>query len=340
MRYSQAEKMETIRLVEDSGLSIKRTLEELDINRSTFYEWYRRFSEDGYDGLADRKPNPKRFWNKIPDNVKEQVVDIALEHPEKSPRELAWFITDTQEYYISESSVYRILKAYDLITSPAYIVISARNKFTNPTKHVNELWQTDFTYLKVIGWGWYYLSTVMDDFSRYIIAWKLFATMSASDVKETLDMAVKKTGVNKVHVRHKPRLLSDNGPCYLSQELKKYLDEHDIKHIHGTIYHPQTQGKIERYYRSMKNIINLQHYYLPEELEREIAAFVEYYNNHRYHESLNNIIPADVYYGKDKKIISMRENIKHKTMQLRKTQNLGKKFIKKHLIMQNVSLNF
>ena len=101
--------METIRLVEDSGLSVKRTLVELDINRSTFYEWYRRYREDGYDGLADRKSSPKKFWNRIPENVKEQVVDIAPEYPEKSPRELSWVITDTREYYISESSVYRIL---------------------------------------------------------------------------------------------------------------------------------------------------------------------------------------------------------------------------------------
>ena len=126
MRYSQAEKMEIIRLVEESTLSANRTLMELNINRSTFYNWYRRYLEDGYDGLGSRQRCQKQFWNKIPANIKQQVVDIALEHPEKSPRELAWYIVDTQKYYISESSVYRILKSYDLITSPAYIVISAR----------------------------------------------------------------------------------------------------------------------------------------------------------------------------------------------------------------------
>jgi len=340
MRYSQAEKMETIRLVEESALSVKRTLEELDINRSTFYEWYRRFNEDGYEGLADKRPNPNRFWNKIPENVREQVVDIALEVPEKSPRELAWFITDTQKYFISESSVYRILKAYDLITSPSYIVISARDKFKCPTKRVNELWQTDFSYFKVIYWGWYYLSSVMDDHSRFILSWKLFTSMSADDVIETLNMAVEKTGVNKVHVRHKPRLLSDNGPCYLSQELNKYLGKRGITHTRGAPYHPQTQGKIERYHRSMKNVINLQNYYSSEELEKEITAFVEYYNNHRYHESLNNLTPADVYYGRDKKIISMREKIKKQTMTLRRAQNLTKKVRKKDLINLKVSLNF
>jgi len=235
MRYTQAEKMEIIRTVEDSEFSVRKTLEELDINRGTFYEWYRRYRESGYDGLANRKSSPKKFWNRIPDQVKQQVVETALEHPEKSPRELAWYITDTQEYFISESSVYRTLKAYDLIASPAYVLIRASDKFKNPTTRVNELWQTDFTYFKVIGWGWYYLSTVMDDYSRYIVSWKLFSSMTADDVKQTLDLAVEKTGVNNIHVRHRPRLLSDNGACYISGELKKYLEEHSIGHVRGAL---------------------------------------------------------------------------------------------------------
>jgi transposase InsO family protein len=327
MRYSQAEKMEIIRTVEQSELSVRKTLEELDINRGTFYQWYRRYKEYGYDGLADRKSVSKKFWNRIPDQVKQQVVDIALEHPEKSPRELAWHITDTQEYFISESTIYRTLKAYDLITSPAYILLKASDKFKNPTSVVNELWQTDFTYFKIVGWGWYYLSTVMDDYSRYIISWKLFSSMTAGDVKQTLDLAVDKTGVDNVHVRHRPRLLSDNGPCYLSGELKQYLEDRGIEHTRGAPYHPMTQGKIERYHRTMKNLIKLQHYYLPGELEREIEQFVEYYNNQRYHESLDNVTPADVYYGRVKEILTRREDIKKRTLRLRKQQNLKEKVL-------------
>jgi transposase InsO family protein len=323
MRYSQPEKMEIIRTVEDSDLSVRKTLEELDISRSTFYDWYRRYRESGYDGLANRKSSPRRFWNRIPDQVKEQVVQIALAEPEKSPRELAWHITDTEEYFISESSVYRILKAYDLVTSPAYILISASDRFRHPTKRVNELWQTDFTYLRVVGWGWYYLSTVMDDYSRYILSFKLFSTMSADDVKQTLDMAVERTGIDHVDVRHRPRLLSDNGPCYLSGELKGYLEDRGIRHTKSAPYHPMTQGKIERYHRSMKNVIKLQNYYLPGELQQEIEQFVEYYNNHRYHESLNNLTPADVYAGRSRQILTERDRIKKKTMKSRRRDNLA-----------------
>jgi len=157
MRYGPAEKMEVIRTVEGSDLSITQTLRELDIPRSTFYDWYARYWRYGYKGLADTSPTPRRFWNRIPAHKRERIVDLALRHPEKSPRELAWHITDHEGYFISESSVYRILKNFDLITSPAYIVLSAPDRFRSPTRRVNELWQTDFTHFKIVGWGWYYL---------------------------------------------------------------------------------------------------------------------------------------------------------------------------------------
>ena len=183
----------------------------------------------------------------MPETAKEQCLDVALQYPDKSPRELAWTITDEHSYFISESSVYRLLKQYDLITSPAYILMQAGDSFQNPTRRVNELWQTDFTYFRVVGWGWYYLSTVLDDYSRYIIAWKLTTSMAADDVKQTLDAAIRTTGVNEIMVKHRPRLLSDNGPCYISSELKDYLGKHKIEHTRGAPYHPMTQGKIERY---------------------------------------------------------------------------------------------
>jgi len=214
IRYNQSEKVEIIRLVEESKLSVRLTLAELDIPRSTLtcctsYNWYNKFLDNGYDGLADVKPRPKRIWSRIPDSERDRVRQIALERPELTPRELAWHITDSEKYFISESSVYRILKSFDLIASPNYVVISASDKFQNPTKRVNEMWQTDFTYFKIVGWGWYYLATVLDDFSRYIVTWKLFSTMLAEDVKTLLDMAVAETGVDQVKVKHRPRLLSD-----------------------------------------------------------------------------------------------------------------------------------
>jgi putative transposase len=319
-RSSAAEKMEIIRLVEDSALPVKQTLAELDVPRSTFYRWYDRYLEAGYEGLQDRQPQQRQFWNRIPQAVREQVVRIALEHPEQSPRELAWHITDHEGYFISESSVYRILKSFDLITSPAFILLKASDKFPHPTQRVNELWQTDFTQFKVTGWGYYYLSTVLDDFSRYILAWKLTTGMAHSDVQETLDLAIAATGITQVAVKHRPRLLSDNGPAYLSGDLAAYLQTHGIQHTRGQPYHPMTQGKIERWHRSLKNIICLENHYFPWQLEQAIAAFVQHYNHSRYHEALDNLTPADVYFGRRVEVITQREVIKRQTLALRRAE--------------------
>ena len=125
------------------------------------------------------------MWNRIPANIHDQIIELALDQSELSPRELAVRFTDEQRYFVSEATVYRLLKAHDLITSPAYVVIKAADRFHTQTTRVNEMWQTDFTYFKIIGWGWMYLSTVLDDYSRYIIAWKLCSTMRAEDVTDS-----------------------------------------------------------------------------------------------------------------------------------------------------------
>jgi transposase InsO family protein len=221
--------------------------------------------------------------------------------------------------------VYRILKSYDLVASPNYIVISAADEFRHKTRRVHELWQTDFTWMKVIGWGWYYLSTILDDYSRYIIAWRLATGMAATDVKKTLDLAIQKTGVSDVRVRHRPRLLSDNGSAYISKELQTYLADKEITHTRGRPYHPMTQGKIERYHRTMKNVVTLQNYYAPWDLEREIRRFVHRYNHERYHEALENVTPADVYHGRHREIVTARELVKLQTLERRRRENLGLK---------------
>jgi putative transposase len=190
MRYPASEKAEIIRLVEQSPMPIKRTLEKLGIPRATFYRWCDLYHTSGLEALGDRSPRPDRVWNRIPDMVRDQIIKLALDEPTLSPRELAVRFTDTESYFVSEASVYRLLKAHDLIASPAFIIMKAADEFKDKTTAPNQLWQTDFTYLKVIGWGWFYLSTVLDDFSRYIIAWKLCTTMKTEDVTATLELAL------------------------------------------------------------------------------------------------------------------------------------------------------
>jgi transposase InsO family protein len=320
MRYPASEKLEIIKLVEQSHLSARRTLEKLGIPRSTYYRWYDLYQTGGPEALDDRSPRPDRVWNRIPDEVRQQILDLALDAPELSPRELAVRFTDTRDYFVSESSVYRLLKAHDLITSPAFVVIKAADEFTDKTTAPNQLWQTDFTYLKVIGWGWFYLSTILDDFSRYIIAWKLCSTMRAEDVTATLELALEASGCDNATILHKPRLLTDNGPGYLAGNLADWLDNRDMEHVRGAPYHPQTQGKIERWHQTLKNRILLENYFLPGDLEAQIDAFIDHYNHRRYHESLENLTPANVYFGRGQTILLRRERIKRKTIEHRRLQ--------------------
>lgn len=169
-----------------------------------------------------------------------------------------------------------------------------------------------------MGWGWYYLSTVLDDFSRYVIAWKLCTTMKAGDVTDTLELALTASGCDQAHVRHKPRLLSDNGSSYIAEELAQWLDERQMSHVRGAPYHPQTQGKIERWHQTLKNRILLENYYLPGALQTQIAAFIDHYNHRRYHESLENLTPADVYFGRGQAILLERARIKQNTITQRR----------------------
>ncbi|AEV35689.1 ISCc3, transposase OrfB [Pseudovibrio sp. FO-BEG1] len=318
MRYPAHEKLEIIRLVEGSHQPIKRTLELLGIPRSTFYVWYNCYLEGGVEALEDRVSRPAKVWNRIPDEIRSQIIEMALDEPDLSPRELAVRFTDTKGYFVSEASVYRLLKAQDLITSPAYVVIKAADEFKDKTTKPNQQWQTDFTYFKIIGWGWFYLSTVLDDYSRYIIAWKLCSTMKAKDVTDTLQLALDVSGCEQPKILHRPRLLSDNGSSYISTDLAEWLEEKRMKHVRGAPYHPQTQGKIERWHQTMKNRILLENYYMSEDLEAQIGNFVDYYNNHRYHESLGNVTPADVYFERDKAILQNRQMIKRRTLQNRR----------------------
>ena len=318
MRRSASEKMEIIRIVEGSELGVKRTLEEFGISRSTFYEWYRRYLSEGFEGLKPKVPDRKLFWNKIPDEERNKVVELALDKTDLSPRELAYHITDNLDWFISESSVLRILKERGLITSPAWIVMAAADEFKDKTTGIHQQWQTDFTYFKIIGWGWYFLATVMDDYSRYIITWELCKNMESADAKRVVGEALKETGLE---TDNRPRLLSDNGSCYISQEFKKFINDEHMGHVRGAPYHPQTQGKIERYHRTMKNVVKLENYFFPDDLRAKLAEFVDYYNNKRYHESLGNVTPADVYFGRDKDLLNRRSEIKIKTLKERRKKN-------------------
>ena len=315
---SAADKGRILALVAGSGLPRRRALAQLGFPRSTYYRWLGRQAEGR---LQDRKGGSPVPWNRLQPAETERILTLARASPELSPRQLALTLTDTRRAYVSESTVYRILKREGLIKPAEVVGFKAGKEYHRKTSGANELWATDCAHLKVVGWGWYYLVTVMDDHSRMILAWELASDMAAGSLIDVVQKAVDATGMTDVPMEDRTKLLSDNGPGYLSGQFNGYLRLVGIRHIVAAPYHPQTNGKIERYHRTMKGSVKLIPYEMPSELEEAIRAFVDYYNYRRYHEGIGNVTPHDVYTGRRQQILNQRREAKSRTLLVRKSYN-------------------
>jgi len=311
-------KAEIITLVSQSGLPRSRALAQLRLPRSTYYRWLKRLSEGR---LKDKKGGSLIPWNKIRPAEEARILAEARASPELSARQLAWRVTDSGHTYVSESTVYRILKREGLIKPAEIIGFKAAKEYRRKTTRPNELWASDCCHLRVVDWGWYYLETVMDDFSRFILSWDLKTDMTGESLEDVLQQAVDFTGMTDVPVEDRTVLLSDNGAGYISQQFNQYLRLVGIRHITASPFHPQTNGKIERYHRTVKGEIKQVPYDMPSELKEAIRAFIEYYNYRRYHEGLGNVTPYDVYTGKHLEIIQKRKEVKSKTLEVRTDYN-------------------
>jgi transposase InsO family protein len=315
---SAKEKAGIIALVTGSELPCRRALARLGLARSTYYRWLQRQTEGR---LEDRKGGSSIPWNKISPEEEARVLAGARASPELSCRQLACTLTDAGSMYVSESTVYRILKREGLIRPAEIVGFKAAKEYRRKTKRPNELWASDCCHLRVIDWGWYYLETVMDDFSRFILGWDLKTDMTGGSLEDVVQQAVDFTGMTDVPVEDRTVLLSDNGAGYLSQQFNQYLHLVGIRHITASPFHPQTNGKIERYHRTVKGKINQVPYDMPSELKEAIRAFIEHYNYRRYHEGLGNVTPYDVYTGRHLEIIQRRKEVKSRTLKARRDYN-------------------
>jgi putative transposase len=313
------EKHLLLKAVQESGLCIRDTLRSLDLPKATYYRWKKKYDQHGTLGLKDKPSVPRCPWNKLLDHEEALVMNTAMKKTDFSPRELAFWITDSQGFSVSESSVYRILKRHGLIPDKQSKTFPASEVYHTQTSMINQQWQTDASYLFVVDWGWWYLICVKDDFSRKIISWILKPTMTAKDFSEAVELAYEKAEIDKYGPQ--PKLVSDRGPALISDEFNDYLEAKGIYHILASPYHPQTCGKIERFHRSVKEKIKLNVYDLPETLKAELGKFISFYNKRRYHEALDNVTPDDVWYGRKENILEQRLKLKIQTLEKRKFQN-------------------
>jgi putative transposase len=315
------QKLEILRAVESSSLPVNEALLRLDVPSSTYYRWKANFDKHGRERLQDRSPFKGKTWNEILPHEEKRILEVAELYPDRCSREISVHITDNDNFSVSESTVYRVLKRNCLIRGSEKKTFPAGPEYKVKTKRVNEMWQTDASHLIVKNWGWYYLISVLDDFSRKILAWLLQPSMDTNSFSEVIELACEVSGMDGVPVGTRAKLLSDRGSALISRPFAEYLEAKGLEHIFASPYHPQTNGKIERYHRSCKEKIHLLVWEYPDDLRQEIARFVTYYNTGRYHEALGNVTPDDVYYGRREAILERRKALKRTTLMRRKEVN-------------------
>jgi len=311
------EKVRVLETVAASPVRKARVLAELGIPRRTYYNWLDQERGTKAEGVGGKRV----VWNRLREEEEKVVIAQARASPELSPRLLAFKLVDEYGCWVSESTVYRLLRREGLIKRVEVKGFVAGKEYHRKTSRPNQMWATDCCYLKVVDWGYYYLVTVLDDYSRYILAWELATDMTASSLIEVVQKAVDATGMTDVPMDDRTKLLSDNGSGYVSRAFGDYLRLVGIRHILAALFHPETNGKVERYQRTLKGVVGQLPYDMPSELREAIEAFVEYYNHQRYHEALGNVTPADVYYGRKAGIMARREEVKRRTLAARKEYN-------------------
>jgi len=311
---SAVDKAIVLAQVENKFRGKRQALMALGIPKSSYYRWRR------CDGLESHSGDRGSPWNRITPEEESKILTVAREYTELSSRQLAVWITDNEGFAVSESTVYRILRKEGLVKRLEVQFVAGKEYHTKTTRP-HQMWATDASYFRVVGWGYYYLVTVMDDYSRFILAWKLQKDMSANSLIEVIQEAVDTTGMTEVPVEDRTRLLSDNGAGYVSRSFRDYLHLVGIRHILAAPYHPQTNGKLERYHQSIKREVNQVPYELPGQVEMAIADFVDYYNYRRYHKALGNVMPADVLYGRREQILERRKEVQIQTINRRRDYN-------------------
>jgi putative transposase len=311
---------ETVEVISRSPHTIRASCKEVGVSASSYYRWKRKL----------RGPAPlhrkRQAANALRDSERDSILKQALAEPQLSPRQLAFWCCDHAGFSVSESSVQRLLKARGLLPGRPPEQEPAAKEWSHKTKRINEIWQSDATRFFLPDWGYYWLVSVLDDFSRRILAWEMVPDIQTPSLAGVIQAAVEATGLAQAPAvlgmelseEGRPALLTDNGSGYISKEMKKYLKTQALRHLRARAHHPQTNGKIERMHRTLKDDVTLVVWTSPGELREAITRFVSYYNSERYHEALGNVTPDDVWFGRREQIIARRRALKISTLVARR----------------------
>ncbi len=302
------------------GPRLTDRLEALGVSRSTYYVWKKRYDEQGIKGLERRPSTRTRFWNALDAGEEAEVLRVALAHPELSPRLVALKVGDECDFTVSESKVFRLLKSKGLIRPRPLDQNPASKQWRHQTKRVDEIWQCDAKNIFIPGWGRYKAIPVEDDCSRKLLALPLKPDETSDSISDAVEEALENSQKEGHTLTELPDLLSDNGPGFIGEVLVKYLKAKGIRQIHGAPYHPQTQGKVERLNRKIKERVCLVVYGSPSELQAALDRFRETYNQTP-HEALKNVCPNDVYAGRQEEVLRRRAAKKRLTMFRRRRRN-------------------
>jgi len=234
--------------VEETRWGKRKLLTQLQVPKSNYYRWRARALQGKQDSSTASTRTP---WNKLSPPEEAAVLAAAWESPEWSSRQLATWISDHLRLSVGGSTVYRLLKREGLVKPPEMKLLAGK-EYQRKTSGPHQMWATDASYFRVVGWGYYYMVTVMDDYSRSILAWKLQLDMTSDSLIQVVQLAIDATGMTEVPLEDRTRLLSDDGPGYVSRAFRDYLGLVGIRHILAAPYHPQSNGKLERYHQSIK----------------------------------------------------------------------------------------
>jgi transposase InsO family protein len=281
---------------EKTGIPLNRLLRHAGLRRSKYYEWNRRYGlENRHNGNV-----PKANW--LFEHEKEAIIDYAKKNPEEGYRRLTYRMIDDDVVYATPSSVYRVLRAAGLLRK--YSVAKNKTKglgYAQPNGPHRE-WHIDISYVNILG-TFLFLVAIIDGYSRYVVHHELRAAMEEKDVQLVVQRALERFAGSK------PRIISDRGSQFIAKDFKEFIRYAGVSHTFTSVGYPQSNGKIERFFRTAKtSCIRRQSFLSVQDARAQLNAFVHHYNHTRLHSAIRYVTPFDRLVGKDGEIIKTRES--------------------------------